>query len=111
MKRTKLTKEDYIRAGAICRMCHYMLGQLWSSPAISRNEQNIAHTANYKLDQVRGRTEDRMFEDFPDIEGGLDVFYGDPSNTPHSKTDSDVIGMMKRIICEMLGNNADGLEK
>ena len=105
MGKNKLTMDDYIRAGALCRMCHYMLGQLWSSPAIARNEQNVAQTANKKLDTIRGRTEDKMFKDFPDIEHGLDVFYGGTDNEPYSETDAEVIKMMRQIICEMLGDN------
>ena len=105
MKRYQVTQEDYIRAGAYCRMCHYILCQLWCAPAVPRDAQNIAHTANKKLDQVRGRTEDKMFSDFPHIRGGLDVFYGEPSNKPTSQADAETVEMMNKIVREMLGDN------
>lgn len=105
MNQSKLTMNDYFRAGALCRMCHFMLGQLWSSPAIARNNQDIAHTINKRLDTIRGRTEDKMFEDFPNVEHGLDVFYGGTDNEPYSEIDARVIDAMREIVREMLGNN------
>lgn len=107
MKQNELTTKDYFRAGALIRMCHYLLEELYISPAImecEQCEQNV-YRMSKMLDVTRFRVVASLSDDFLCLEDDPDMFFGATNNKPHTREDAEVVEQMREIVREMLGEN------
>lgn len=107
MKHEELTTKDYFRAGALIRICQYILDELWSSPTVTQykqTEQNVYRMLK-AITVVRFQIMTFMCQDFPCLKDDRDMFFVSPDSKPRTREEMEVIAQMKQIIEDMLGDN------
>lgn len=107
MKKYRITREDYLRAGALIRMCQYILDELLSSPTVTQYKQTEQNVYRMLKAITVARFQIMMFmcQDFPCLKDDRDMFFVSPDSKPRTCEEMEVIMQMKQIIEDMLGNN------